>query len=228
MLAFPFVPMIVIFVPIVSYLSFKLEVHNTLKHRCKPKRPWKAQKAGSVFSLLYLISTVFVGIPMVIFFLASHTFPKNCDIQDNNVGLCRSDINAKNICMTDVTSPYYYLYGGEGIRGTLSDYPSMICKQACGMYTFFFQQSCNLPLVASFQSIFSLTHSLHLSPSHTIYRSICWCFIICHYTLSSIYWILIYFGRHMASSVQLSLHSMVDYFDIFCRFTSQREHRQCI
>ena len=137
MLAFPFAPMIVIFVPIVSFLSFKLEVHNTLKHRCKPKRPWKAQKAGSVFSLLYLISIVIIGIPMAIFFLATHTFPKNCDLQDNNVGLCISDLNTKNICMTDVTSPYYYLYGGDGVRGTLSSYPAMICNQACGMYIFF-------------------------------------------------------------------------------------------
>ena len=134
MLAFPFVPMIVIFVPIVLFLSFKAEKHNTLKHRCKPHRPWKAQRAGSVFSLLYLISIVTIGLPMAIFFLATHTFPKNCDIQDNNIGLCSSSLNAQNVCLTDSTSPYYYLYGGEGLRGTFSKYPALICNHACGTF----------------------------------------------------------------------------------------------
>lgn len=134
MITLPFVPLVVLFVPFFVFFDFKVEQYATLKYRTKPKRPWKAQKAGSVFSLLYLVSIIALGLPAAIFFLATRTFPKNCDIQDNHIGLCVTIPNPQNICLTDPDSPYYYNFGGEGIRGTLSKYPAMICNQACGPF----------------------------------------------------------------------------------------------
>jgi hypothetical protein len=131
MIAFPYVPHIVVILPIMQYISIKADYVWTLQYRSKPKRPWKAQKAGTVFSILYLCSIVVVGIPSAIFFLATKTFPKNCDIQDDNVGLCVSGLDAKNNCLTDPGSPYYYLYGGPTAeRGTLASYPSQVLPLA--------------------------------------------------------------------------------------------------
>ena len=81
MVRIPFAPQTLLFTPLFLYLSFKWEKSIVFLYMNKPKRPMKAQKAGFVFSLFYMMSFIMIGAPVVMYFLISKTFPKSCDIQ---------------------------------------------------------------------------------------------------------------------------------------------------
>lgn len=81
MLMFPFAPLALIIVPLLFFLLLKWEKFVMLHLYRIPKRPWKAQKAGEVFSFFYLVSFFLVGIPSSAFFLSVTTFAKSCSIQ---------------------------------------------------------------------------------------------------------------------------------------------------
>ena len=129
-LSFPYAPLSLVFLPFFLYITLKWEKYTTLRFQSKPKRPWKAQKAGTVFTMFYLISLFLIGIPSVIFFLATKTFPKNCDIQDDYVDLCAYHPYSGNVCTTDIYSPYYDSYGDPSVFR----YPASICEKSCGPF----------------------------------------------------------------------------------------------
>ena len=81
MVRIPFAPQTIIVTPILLFLSVKLEKWITINLKNKPKRPWKAQKAGLVFTSFYMMSMVLIGLPVFFYFYYSHTFPKDCSIQ---------------------------------------------------------------------------------------------------------------------------------------------------
>lgn len=90
MLRVPFAPQTLVFTPVFLYLSLKIEGWVVLNYCNKPTRPWKAQKAGVVFTFFYFMSFMLVGLPVVIYFFVSKTFPKNCDIQVRFLGMTGS------------------------------------------------------------------------------------------------------------------------------------------
>lgn len=126
LLSFPFVPLGIILVPLFIYLNAKFDYFMIMQFQCKPKRPWKAQKAGKVFTTFYLLSLFLVAIPASLFFLSTRTFPKSCSIQDNYVNLCSSDGPSVSECVTNPNSIYYSAYG--------TGYPGNICDSACGPF----------------------------------------------------------------------------------------------
>ena len=81
MVRIPFAPQTMMLTPLLLYCTVKFEKRFIMKWYSKPRRPWKAQKAGFVFSLFYFMSLIMVGLPVVVYFYYSETFPKNCDIQ---------------------------------------------------------------------------------------------------------------------------------------------------
>lgn len=84
-----------------------------------------------MFTTFYLFSLLLIGIPSAVFFLATPTFPKNCNIQDNNINLCITAVDAiTRTCTTDHQSNYYDIYG----RGSPSKYPKNICQDSCGAF----------------------------------------------------------------------------------------------
>ena len=136
-LSFPYAPLSLIFLPFLLYSTLKWEKYTTLKFQSKPRRPWKAQKAGSVFTMFYLISLISIGIPSGIFFLATSTFPKACSLQDVNVRLClTSELSASNECILNENSPYYDYFTDQ--KHVYEDYnisyPKGVCENACGPY----------------------------------------------------------------------------------------------
>jgi hypothetical protein len=133
----PFTPFLLIFVPLLLFVGFKVEKLVLKRLYQKPLRPWKGQKAGFIYTLFYLISFVFIGITVNVYFLTSKTFVKSCSIQDRFVDLCQTGSYdpTTSICSTDQSSDYYLVYGTTG------NYPAVLCKAACGP---FINQSSNL------------------------------------------------------------------------------------
>ena len=136
-LSFPYAPLSLIFLPFLLYGTLKWEKYTTLRFQSKPRRPWKAQKAGSVFTMFYLISLLSIGIPSGIFFLATSTFPKSCTLQDMNVKLCLTPLlSNSNVCTLDKSSPYYNYYNNRDklYEPNIIQYPKGICENACGPF----------------------------------------------------------------------------------------------
>jgi hypothetical protein len=130
LITFPFSPLSMILSPILLSISIKWERYFYMNFYTKPKNPWKAQKAGIIFTRLYLLTVLSIGITSTIFFLNVQTFPKSCNIQDSAVGACSSSI-VNDVCTLDVTSNYV------NSNGTIcSPYPACICagSLACGPF----------------------------------------------------------------------------------------------
>ncbi|CAM9791921.1 unnamed protein product, partial [Phaeothamnion confervicola] len=139
--AFPLFPLGIVFGAALLYSSFKFEKRLLLRHHSKPKRPWRAQDAGSVFVRFYLATLLLLGLPTTYYVMTSQTFPKQCAIQDASVGLCSgSDGNgvpvalaANETCTMDAASVWYEEFSGECSVG---GYPACICAGAlaCGPF----------------------------------------------------------------------------------------------
>lgn len=128
--SFPFVPLTMIIVPLYLFMDLKVQLWVTRRLYKKPSRPWQAEKAGVVFTAVYLANWMLVGVPSAVYFISSRTFPKNCDIQDDSVGLCSGDIDADTHVCSDINSnsPFFSTYG-------LSvDYPATFCVSSCGPF----------------------------------------------------------------------------------------------
>ena len=65
----------------------------------KAEKVWNAQQSGVIFTGFYLVTLILVGLPAAMYFLSSETFPKECDIQDTFVGLCRYVYICVYVCM---------------------------------------------------------------------------------------------------------------------------------
>jgi hypothetical protein len=63
MLAFPYAPLILFFLPVMQYLSIKWESWLIFRYYSKPKRSWHAQQASTTFTVFYLASVFLIGIP---------------------------------------------------------------------------------------------------------------------------------------------------------------------
>ena len=127
-LSYPFAPLSLLFTPIYFFIWFWTQYFCVTRFYSKPVKPWKAQKAATVFTSLYLVTFLLICVPTSIFFLLSSTFPKSCDIQDDTVGLCKSMVYPQNnTCITDPSSLFYPLYGH-------SNYPANICANSCGPF----------------------------------------------------------------------------------------------
>lgn len=86
-----------------------------------------------MFSSLYLLTFIIVGLTVGFYVASTHTMAKACDIQDQYVGLCLDAVDdSTNICTTDTGSRYYSRYGSGS--GGVSTYPSEICSPSCGPF----------------------------------------------------------------------------------------------
>lgn len=133
LLAFPFSPLVVIFMPIIMSIRIKWEKTLTLRYYVKPKDVWQAHKSGSYFLLFYLISLTLVALPAMLLFMSQHTFAKNCDIQDNFIGLCASSVSAaNNTCILDTSSEYYDYFSDSA--NCPEGYPACVCDYSCGPF----------------------------------------------------------------------------------------------
>lgn len=131
-LTFPFAPLSVIFFPIMLSIRIKWEKYISLNFYSKPQSLWAPHKAGSFFSMFFLISLLIVAIPSSIYFLSRETFPKDCSIQDNYIGLCTDNIeNGGDTCDLDIHSDYYKLYSKTSY---CESYPACICDDSCGPF----------------------------------------------------------------------------------------------
>lgn len=128
LVSFPFAPAALLFAPIFIFVKVKFEMLLYLTFYRKPRKPWKAQKAGKFFSYYYLATVLILSTGSSLYFLSSKTFAKSCDIQDDHVGLCASGLSSDNTCTLDTSSPFYETYGNS------SSYPSNICSNACGAF----------------------------------------------------------------------------------------------
>jgi hypothetical protein len=129
-LALPFAPALYIFLPFLMFTSFKLEKMILKHYYYKPLRPWKGQKAGFLFTSLYLSTFIFIGLSVSSYFFISNSFVKSCDMQDNSIHLCQSDTfdSSTNICSVKTSSSYYDSYGKN------DNYPLSLCQDACGPF----------------------------------------------------------------------------------------------
>ena len=127
MITFPFAPLAMVFLPLAFFVKIKWEVWVMLTYQARPKKTWQAQKSGLIFTSFYMATLTIIGLPAMIFFLSTNTFPKDCDIQDNYVNLCDGAVGADDTCTTDSSNQYYEAYG-------TSSYPSEICSGACGPF----------------------------------------------------------------------------------------------
>lgn len=133
MLAFPFSPLVVVLMPIMMAIRIKWEKTVTLKFYAKPKDIWQAHKAGSFFVLFYMGSLTMIALPAMLVFLSQHTFSKDCDKQDDFVGLCAGAIHASNnTCSMDTTSDYYDYFSNSG--NCAQGYPACVCDFRCGAF----------------------------------------------------------------------------------------------
>ena len=128
--SFPFAPLSMIFVPIYLFITFKFEKYTIKKYYTKPKRPFKGQKAAFLYAIFYLLTYILVGLSVSGYFLTTKTLSKNCNIQDNYIGLCLDEVGdiGNNLCTVDVSSKYYNYWGKEGT------YPGNVCESACGPF----------------------------------------------------------------------------------------------
>jgi len=138
MLRIAFAPQTLILTPVMLYIQVKVEKWVVYDLFTKPKRPWKAQKAGMVFSAFYFMSFIMVGVPVLIYFYQVKTFPKNCDIQDNSMGIC-TDALVNDVCTVSSSSDYFTAFSSDGDSNTLCvgsslAYPKCICEEACGPF----------------------------------------------------------------------------------------------
>lgn len=126
----PFSPLSLIFSPILLSLSTKWEAFVYLRYYSKPSNPIQAQKAGLIFTRLYLLTILIIGIPSTLYFLNTYTFPKNCDIQDSAINICSSP-PVNDVCAVNNASAYY-----SGNSTICSPYPACICSGtlACGPF----------------------------------------------------------------------------------------------
>jgi hypothetical protein len=130
LMSFPFSPLSLIISPILLSISIKWEKFVMLRFFSKPSDPIQAQKAGLIFTRLYLLTILIIGIPCTLFFLNTTTFPKNCEIQDSVSKICQTEIE-DNICSVDPSSNYYF-----GNATICSPYPACICagSLSCGPF----------------------------------------------------------------------------------------------
>ena len=126
MITFPFAPLSLIFMPLAFYTKIKWEVWVMLNYNARPKKTWKAQNSGVIFTSFYLCTLMIIGLPAIFYFLSTKSFPKNCDIQDTYIELCATTVT-NNVCTTDSNSEFYSSYGS-------TTYPGDICEDACGPF----------------------------------------------------------------------------------------------
>ena len=57
------------------------EIYCYSEYYAKPKRPWKAQKAGATFILYYFVTVFVLLVLPVLYFMNTTTFSKDCLLQ---------------------------------------------------------------------------------------------------------------------------------------------------
>lgn len=128
LLSFPFAPLTMFLVPVYIAINIKFGSFVYLNLYSKPKKPWKAHKAGFIFTIYYCAVIILLGISTSVFFLTSRTFPKSCDIQDQDPQICASSVSpATETCTVDPNSIYYGTFKS-------TNYPADICNHACGPF----------------------------------------------------------------------------------------------
>jgi len=128
--AYPFAPLSTIFVPMYMFISFKFEKYVIKLYYSKPKRPFRGQQAALLYAIFYLLTYILVGLTVSGYFVTTKTMAKNCDIQDDSVGLCVDSVGSAgtNLCETDSSNEYYDFWGKSG------EYPANVCESACGPF----------------------------------------------------------------------------------------------
>ena len=155
MLIFPYAPITIIIVPLMLFILLKWEKYIMLRLYRSPKRPWKAQKAGEVFSIFYLLSFFLVGVPSSTFFFSVSAFAKDCSIQDSYIHLCSNSTSmSNNVCGLRDSSVFFNLYSDPSYCP--EGYPACICNYACG--PFIYDNTNISPFRAQVESIFILDY----------------------------------------------------------------------
>ena len=133
MLAFPFSPLVVVLMPIMLSIRIKWEKTMTLRFYAKPKDLWQAHKAGSFFNMFYMASLTLVALPAMLLFMTQHTFAKECNSQDDFVGLCAGEVDTNtNLCVLDDTSDYFDYF--SDMDNCAEGYPACVCAYNCGAF----------------------------------------------------------------------------------------------
>ena len=132
-LTVPIVPLVFVFVPIILGLRLSFDVYYTLNFVSKPKISMKVYEFKKLFSVLLLLTVGSIVIISSNFFFWGGRFPKNCSIQDKDVGLCTSSI-VSDICSINLYSPYSDFF--SNLNYCSNGYPSCICSGtlACGPF----------------------------------------------------------------------------------------------
>eukprot|EP00752_Nemacystus_decipiens_P012474 g11048.t1 len=133
--AYPFFPMGTVFVAPFLILSFKFEKKLLTTFQSKPKGRLKAHDGYSFFIKFYLATLVLLGVMATLFLIGGTTFAKDCNFQDQGVGLCGAELDTNFAC-TLSTDNTFYDYFSEKCKAPLDEYPACVCKDklACGPF----------------------------------------------------------------------------------------------
>jgi hypothetical protein len=132
--AIPFCPMILLISPIIFALRFRFDIKSALGHMTRPKSSVPVHQIKFLLSVLHFVTVCFFGIIAAYLFLDNHHLPKDCAIQDLDIGLCASDVLDDDLCTLDSGSVYnYYFSASVNCKG---GYPYCVChdKMACGPF----------------------------------------------------------------------------------------------
>jgi hypothetical protein len=132
--AIPFCPMILLISPIIFAIRFRFDVKSALGHTTRPKSSVPVHEIKYLLSVLHFVTVIFFGIVSAYLFLTNDHLPKNCAIQDSDVGLCVSNTLDGDLCSLDPDSVYHYYFSTSvNCKG---GYPYCVChdRMACGPF----------------------------------------------------------------------------------------------
>jgi len=159
----PWLPLTTPIILLLFYINFKFDNFFLHHYEKKPEKPWKAQDSGLFYIKFYLNTLLIIGFVSIYFFFSTESFPKNCEIQDTNIGLCVNNTIAPfTTCPINRESEYYtYFMIKNGNNCNTSSYPGCLCSgfQSCGPFT---DSSTNFyGGIVSFLSLNSLVNFLY-------------------------------------------------------------------
>ena len=134
----PWLPLTTPIILFLFYINFKFDYFFLHHYEKKPEKPWKAQDSGLFYIKFYLNTLLIIGFVSIYFFFSTQSFPKNCEYQDDSIGLCANNTIAPfTTCPLNKDSEYYsYLMNQNGNNCNTSYYPGCICAgiQSCGPF----------------------------------------------------------------------------------------------
>lgn len=134
-LSIPFVPLAIVLFSLIFAIRLKADVYFSIKFASKPANSLSVHKFRQIYAKLIMLTVVSVGVLSLFFFMSRTTFAKDCDIQDDYVGLCLSDLDSDNICSSlDKNNRYFDAFNSISVCS--DGYPRCICNGdlSCGPF----------------------------------------------------------------------------------------------